>query len=150
MQLGVWSTAGEAVRAGTRGVQQPLGGGCLLSMWQSLQGTVSALCPVLSLCHQRGLRSPCRRAVEWGGGGGGEDGGTGRGERRSRAAGPGAPSLWPPWLWPGGGGVSRPLVTPAPPRSWLRGPPGPGQPGPGLCQLYGAAAADAEAADVQP
>lgn len=58
MQLGVWRPLGEAIGGGDEGVQQPLVGGCFLSMWQPLQGIISALCPVLSLCHQRGLRSP--------------------------------------------------------------------------------------------
>lgn len=38
---------------------------------------------------------------------------------------------------------------PAPSCSWLWRHPGPGQPGPGLCQLHGAPAADAETAHVQ-
>lgn len=59
--------------------------------------------------------------------------------------------IWRPdqWLWPGGGRVLWHTVTLAPPCSWLWGHLGPGQPGPRLRQLHGAAAADAETADVQ-
>lgn len=46
-------------------------------------------------------------------------------------------------------GLLQQTMTLPPPHSWLWGHLGPGQPGPGLCQLHGAATADAEATDVQ-